>query len=32
MYDGVNDEIKAKATMGLKRLLAIEHPYPMLKQ
>lgn len=32
MYDGVKDEIKAKATMGLKRLLAIDHPYPMLKQ
>merc|ERR1711973_1005206 len=31
MAQYVRDDIKAKASMGLKRLLAMDHPYPMLK-
>ena len=31
MAEYVRDDIKAKASMGLKRLLAMDHPYPMLK-
>ena len=31
MASYVTDEIKASASQGLKRLLALEHPYPMLK-
>jgi len=31
MAEYVRDDIKAHASMGLKRLLAMEHPYPMLK-
>lgn len=27
----VNDDIKARANAGMKRLLALEHPYPILK-
>ena len=27
----VSDDIKTHASMGLKRLLAMDHPYPMLK-
>jgi len=31
MAQYVRDDIKAHASMGLKRLLAMDHPYPMLK-
>jgi len=31
MAQYVSDDIKAQASMGLKRLLAMDHPYPMLK-
>jgi len=31
MAQYVRDDIKAQASMGLKRLLAMDHPYPMLK-
>ena len=31
MAQYVRDDIKVQASMGLKRLLAMDHPYPMLK-
>ena len=31
MAEYVHEDIKAQATHGMKRLLALEHPYPMLK-
>lgn len=31
MAEYVHEDIKARATQGMKRLLALEHPYPMLK-
>ena len=31
MAQYVHDDIKAHASIGLKRLLAMDHPYPMLK-
>ena len=31
MAQYVNNDIKENASMGLKRLLAMDHPYPMIK-
>ena len=31
MAQYVSDDIKEHASMGLNRLLAMDHPYPMLK-
>ena len=31
MSDYVREEIKARATPAMKRILALDHPYPVLK-
>jgi len=32
MLDYVNEDVKARATPDMKRILALEHPYPVLKK
>ena len=31
MSDYVKDDVKARATPEMKRILALEHPYPIMK-